>query len=134
MKTFTSKIRQTRARWLLFYGVLFGLLFSSGEGIQLMPFPVSAESKVSNLNASSRSKNSKSYAFSVFSSRSSFTLLKTKFQKDPNQYPSGEAFTPDFSESREKFRLSAGEDFQAAIFTRSFVVKNPKSKRAPPII
>lgn len=134
MKTFTSGIGQTRARWLFIYGVLFGLLFSSGEGIQLMPFPLSAESKVSKLNAFSREDASKSYAFSIFSSRNSFTSLKAKFQKDADQYLSGEQSTPERSETPDDLCSFAAENFKPARFLHFALVPRSRSKRAPPMI
>ena len=85
MKTFSSMIRQNCARWILIFGLLAGLFFSGGEGIQLLPFPVSERGN-SEIDVSVRDDNSKSYAFTVFSSRSFSTLLKAKFQKDTNQY------------------------------------------------
>ncbi len=133
MRTFTFRRRQNGARWLLIYGVLVGLLFSSGEGIQLMPFPVSTGSKVSRLTASSREENSKSYAFTVFNSRNSFALLKAKFQKDPDQSLPGERFTPERLETRADLSLRADENLRQAVFRRRFAVPNSKSKRAPPV-
>lgn len=134
MKRFISTIRQTRARWLLIYGVLAGLFFSSGEGIQLLPFPVSAKSKASKPSASSRDEPSKSYAFSVFSSRSSFTLLKSKVQKDTNQYLSGEYFTLVRSQGRATLCAFGAENPRSKNRLYRFPVKNSRPKRAPPVV
>jgi len=40
MKKFASMSRQNCARWILIFGVLAGLFFSGGEGVQLLPFPI----------------------------------------------------------------------------------------------
>jgi hypothetical protein len=133
MKRFASMRRQTSARWVFIFGVLAGLFFSGGEGIQLFPFPV-AEAKTSKISASNLDEHSKSYAFSVFSSRNYSTLLKSKFQKDANQYLSGERFTPDRSETRADFcRKTARNRHEAGLLHISHVLSSP-SKRAPPVI
>jgi hypothetical protein len=133
MKTFTSMIRQTPARWLLLYGVLAGLFFSGGEGIQLLPFPP-AKGKTSKIAARVAEESSKSYAFSVFSSRSSFGLLKAKFQKDSDQYLSGARFAPERLYARPKIVLPAVRNVQESKVLPDFRVSIPQSKRGPPVI
>ncbi|HEY0457886.1 MAG TPA: hypothetical protein VGC97_01970 [Pyrinomonadaceae bacterium] len=134
MKIFTSIVRQNCARWLFIFGVLAGLFFSSGEGIQLLPFPV-AEGANLKVNASVPEVNSKSYAFSVFSSRNYSALLKAKFQKDISQYLSGESLTFERSDARAKRRLPAAQIWrQSNLLPRGSLVPNSRSKRAPPVI
>src|SRR3954469_10251283 len=96
MKRFSSAIRQNSARWVFIFGLLAGLFFSGGEGIQLFPFPFAGDNN-SKITASNSEQNPKSYAFSVFSSRNYSTLLKSKFQKYTNQYLSGEGWRFDRS-------------------------------------
>src|SRR5215203_4116315 len=103
MKTFTSIVRQNYcARRLFIFGVLAGLFFSSGEGIQLLPFPV-AEGHNFKVTASVPEESSKSYAFSVFSSRNYSALLKSKSQKDTAQYLSGGHLTFERSDAPADF-------------------------------
>lgn len=133
MKTFTSMARQTQARWILIYGVLIGLFFSGGEGIRLMPFP-EAEGRVSRINASAADKNSKSYAFSVFNSRSAYTLLKSKFQKDPHQNLPGDYSLFERPDARPAFRPLQISNLQENDLPRLSTVSDSRSNRAPPAI
>ena len=133
MKRFSSMTRQNCARWVFIFGVLAGLFFSGGEGIQLFPFPPS-EGKTSKISASLPEENSKSYAFSVFSSRNYSTLLKSKFQKHINQYLSGDYLTFERSDVRPNFCSQALQHRQEAALLRRFFVLSSQSKRAPPAI
>lgn len=133
MKTFTSIIRQTPARWILICGLLAGLFFSGGEGIQLLPFPDS-ERGSSEINVSVRDDLSKSYAFSVFSARSFSVLLKAKFQKDANQYLSGEYLRFERSEAGTKVCLPAVQKRQEADFLHISLTTDSQSNRAPPAV
>ncbi len=133
MKTFIFMIKQKPARWILILGLLAGLFFSGGEGIQLLPFPVS-ECDSAALNVSDFEDNSKSYAFSVFSSRSFSALLKAKFQKDSNQYLSGENPSFERSESDADFCLQSAQKRQESNFLRTSPVTDSPSDRAPPAI
>ena len=133
MKRFSSIARQNRARWVFIFGVLAGLFISGGEGIQLFPFPV-AEANKSEITASVPEQNPKSYAFSVFNSRNSSTLLKSKFQKYTNQYLSGEAWKFDRSEIRINFCLSSAQNRQEANLLHKSLVLSSQSDRAPPMV
>lgn len=133
MKRFSSIEGQNRARWVFIFGVLAGLFFSGGEGIQLFPFGV-AEDKTSNITASNFEQNQKSYAFSVFSSRNYSALLKSKFQKDTNQYLSGGDWNFDWSQNCEIFCLPAVRNPEKTnVFHLSLVLSSP-SDRAPPLV
>ena len=133
METFISQIRQFPAR-LLIYGVLLGLLFSSGEGIQLLPFPGSTEGNVSKTAASSRERLSKSYAFSVSGSRSPLSLQKSKFQKDAHSSLSGARLTPDPPEASAGSRSPAAVPFSRADVLHFALVTRWRPKRAPPLM
>ena len=133
MKTFSSMIRQNCARWILIFGLLAGLFFSGGEGIQLLPFPVSERGN-SEIDVSVRDDNSKSYAFTVFSSRSFSTLLKAKFQKDTNQYLAGESLIFDRSEIGANFRLRRVRNNREANLRHVSLFTTSRSNRAPPSI
>jgi hypothetical protein len=133
MKRFASATRKSCARWIFIFGVLAGLFFSGGEGIQLLPFPVIEANNSKNTSFILES-NSKSYAFTVFSSGNYSTLFKSKFQKHANQHLSGA--NPTFS------RLDAGANFcrqaaqirQEANLLHLAAVADSQSNRAPPAI
>jgi hypothetical protein len=133
MKRFSFIGRQNRARWVLIFGVLAGLFFSGGEGIQLFPFPF-AEDNNSKITASNSEQNPKSYAFSVFSSRNYSTQLKSKFQKDTNQYLSAGDWKFDASEICANFCLSAAQNRQEANLSHISLVLSSQSDRAPPMV
>lgn len=133
MKRFSSIVRQNCARWVFIFGVLAGLFFSGGEGIQLFPFPV-AEANNYKISASVPEKNPKSYAFSVFTSRNYSTLLKSKFQKHTNQYLSGEVWTFDWSETCANFCPQSVQNRQEADLLPNSLVLRSQSDRAPPMV
>jgi hypothetical protein len=132
-KTFACVINQNCARLILIFGVLAGLFFSGGEGIQLLPFPFT-KAETSKISASNLEENSKSYAFSVFSSRNYSAQLKSKHQKDANQYLSGERFTLDRPEIRADFCRQAVKLAEEAGLLHTSLVLSAPSDRAPPVI
>jgi hypothetical protein len=75
LRNVTKKLNYI-TRWLLLIGVLGGLFFSNGEGIQLFPFPDSTE-KNSLLFQAEINKN---YSISAHNS----TFVQFKAQKDCN--------------------------------------------------
>jgi hypothetical protein len=134
MKRFSSIEKQNCARWVFIFGVLAGLFFSGGEGIQLFPFPVS-EVKNLKITASNSQQNPKSYAFSVFSSRNYSAQLKSKFQKDANQYLSGGGWKFDPSETfSANFCLSPFQNLKEANILHNSIVLSSQSDRAPPMV
>jgi len=133
MKRFCSVVRQNRARWVFIFGVLMGLVFSGGEGIQLFPFPA-AEVNNSKITASVPEQNPKSYTFSVFSSRNYSNLLKSKFQKYINQFLSGASWKFDRSENSANFCLAPVQNRQEANFLHLLLVLSSQSDRAPPMV
>jgi hypothetical protein len=126
-------IRQNCARWFFLFGVLAGLFFSGGEGIQLLPFPA-VEGRRSEITFSEREENSRSYAFSVFSSRNYSALLKSKFQKYTGQYLTGACLTFDRSETCADVRLRSAERREAADLRHPSTARSSRSDRAPPAI
>ena len=133
MKTFTSILKQNSARWIFIFGLFAGLFFSSGEGIQLMPFPVSEHGGAAR-NVSISEENSKSYAFSVFNSRAFSALLKAKFQKVSNPYLSGERFSTEYSERNANFCPDATQKYRRSSFLHASPAADSRSNRAPPAI
>lgn len=113
------------------FGVLTGLFFSGGEGIQLLPFP-SAEDNNSKNTRSILEKNLKSYAFSIHNSGNPSPLLKSKFQKHTNQYlPAGHLIF-DWSDVHANLGLQSGLYGQEANLLHSAIFLILQSDRAPP--
>lgn len=133
MKTFTSMTRQNCARWIFIFGVLAGLFFSRGEGIQLLPFP-GAEGHYSKNTFSVLENNSKSYAFSVHGSGSLSTLLKSKYQKNTNQHLPGEYLTLERLDLGVKYCSRAAQNRQKTSLLHGSLVLSSQSDRAPPAV
>lgn len=125
--------RQNRARWILIFGVLAGLFFSSGEVVRALPFQISASDDSKN-TASVLAGNLKSYVYSVHNSGCQSTLLKSKSQKQINQYLHGENLIFDWSNVRANFYLQPAFNRQAASFSRFAIFLILQSDRAPPIV
>ncbi|HEY8563771.1 MAG TPA: hypothetical protein VIL74_25555 [Pyrinomonadaceae bacterium] len=126
-------IGQTPARWILLFGVLTALFFSGGEGIQLLPFPEGPGSD-SDLTSSAPAENSKSYAFSVFSSRSYYAHFKSKFQKDSDQSLSGKVSSFEPVGARPDFHRLAPVSSQKSKTPQDTPTSDSTADRAPPQI
>ena len=133
MKRFPSMTRQNCLRWIFIFGVLSGLFFSSGEGIQLLPFPI-GESTDSKNTTSALEKNLKSYALSVHNSSSHSALLKSKFQKHVNQYLPGGNLIFDWSNACANLGLQSRFHCQEANLSHSAIFLILQSDRAPPTV
>ena len=133
MKKFASMTRQNCARWIFIFGVLVGLFFSSGEGVQLLPFPIT-ESNNSKNTSSTLEKNLKSYALSVHNSGNHSPSLKSKFQKQDNQYPVRGHLTFDWSGIHAKLFLQSARNHEEANLSLASVFLSSQSDRAPPAI
>jgi len=131
MRTFPSNAWQNYTRWILIFGLLAGLFFSSGEGIQLFPFPI-AEGDSSKNTASIDVNNQKFYAFSVHNSGGHLPTLQSKFQKPTNQYLSGGHLTFGWSNFRANFCLQPAHDRREANLSHTSVFLNSPSDRGPP--
>ena len=80
MGRFVSKNRRQSIYWIILFSLMTGLLFSSGEGIRLLPFPVSTDGD-NRFSQTFLSKNPGFYNPSTHHSGSSLLKLKTKNQK-----------------------------------------------------
>jgi hypothetical protein len=65
-------------RWIVMTGVLTGLFFSSGEGLQLLPFPPSPDKS----SVHFENGKSKPYSLSVHNFGAQQTFIKNKVQKN----------------------------------------------------
>jgi len=132
MKIFPFKHRQNDARLILIIGLLAGLFFSGGEGVQLFPFPI-AEGDSSKNTASLLEKNLKSYVFSVHNSGNHLPTLQSKFQKHTNQYLHVGRLPFGWSNFQANFYLTAARHREETDFSNIFIVSGSLSDRAPPI-
>lgn len=133
MKKIAFITRLNCARWILILGVLAGLCFSSGEGVQLLPFPIT-ESNNSENTSSNLEKNLKSYALSVHNSGNHSPSLKFKFQKQDNKYPVRGHLTFDWSSVRANLFLERARNRKEAYLSHAAVFLASKSDRAPPTV
>jgi len=133
MRTIPSNAWQNYTRWILIFGLLAGLFFSSGEGIQLFPFPI-AEGDSSKNTASIDVNNQKFYAFSVHNSGGHLPTLQSKFQKQTNQYLHVGRLSVGWSNFQANFRLASARHREEADFSHTCIVLGSLSDRAPPII
>jgi hypothetical protein len=133
MKIFPSKTRQNYASRILIFGLLAGLFFSAGEGVQLFPFPI-AEGDSSKNTASIDVNNQKFYAFSVHNSGGHLPTLQSKFQKQTNQYLHVGRLTVGWSNFQANFCLQSARNCEKADFSHASVFPISQTDRAPPII
>lgn len=125
-----AKKNRSITRWLLIAGVLTGLFFSSGEGIQLLPFP-SVTAAIEKNNSRFHSGNSKSYSFSLHNSAAHKAIVKSKAQKNHKNFDCPEMFGHEF-QTAELFYPAVGQtEFSATLFKTSGLTAFP-SDRAPP--
>ncbi len=133
MRRFAPITRQSCTRWIFIFGVLTGLFFSGGEGVQLLPFPI-AEGNNSKNTSSVLEKNLKSYAFSVHNSGNHSTLLESKFQKDTSRFLPGGHLTFNWTGSGANFCLQSAHNREKADFSHVSLVLGSQSDRAPPTV
>lgn len=133
MRIFPSRTWQNHTRRILIFGLLAGLFFSSGEGIQLFPFPINEGNN--SKNASTIFENSqKSYAFSVHNSGGHLPTLQSKFQKQANQYLPVGHLTFGWSSLQANFCLPSAHNREEADFSHTSLVLSSQSDRAPPTV
>jgi hypothetical protein len=120
-------------RWFLLFSVLTGIFFSNGEGIHLLPFPVSSESNEQS-TYSFEAKSRKSYTLSARNQNNRSLLLKAKFQKDNNKdFSCGALSANEFSHVKiVRFSLKQNHKEEKLFYTSSFLIF--PSDRAPPVI
>ncbi|MBX7174298.1 MAG: hypothetical protein K1X72_25215 [Pyrinomonadaceae bacterium] len=131
MKRFFSKKLSICVRTFLLIGLLNGLLFSSGEGIRLFPFPTFETSQSSNFEYQNNQKQNYEKNFHRFDNRSQTYQLKNQKNSD--------AHSITFASSLRSFvaiRLKAPQikhfPEQQNIY-RSQLFKRNSPSRAPPL-
>lgn len=119
-------------RWFLLISVLSGIFFSSGEGVHLLPFPVSSDSSEKS-SYPFGVKSYKSYTLSAHNQSSHSLLLKAKFQKNNKDYACGALRANEFSPVKFVYpSLEQSHKEEGLFYTSSFLIL--PSDRAPPII
>lgn len=119
-------------RWFLLIGVMTGICFSSGEGIQLLPFPASPEQTEKN-TIPQQDEKFKAYTLSVLSSAIHTSAVKSKVQKDLKQPACADIIGCRIEFINHHFQPSARVDFAVRFFPTSIFPATPSS-RAPPAI
>jgi hypothetical protein len=121
-------------RWVLLLGVMTGLCFSSGEGIQLLPFSAASGAGAQNVSQIEIGK-SKFYSYSVRHSAAQSVAVKSKEQKDSAFFDAAgmSRFSAEFQPPKAFSARSSQNYHQPVLFNRSPVTAAP-SDRAPPVI
>ncbi|MCD9185201.1 MAG: hypothetical protein LUM44_02120 [Pyrinomonadaceae bacterium] len=127
-----SKNVKSFTRWVFVIGVMTGLFFSGGEGIQLFPFSANFTEVERNADLLQTGK-SKSYAFSVYNSNAHSGITKSKNQKNTKYFDCA-----DVAENRWqtiKFNYSpVQQNYHRAAFSTSSDIFISPSDRAPPAV
>lgn len=121
-------------RRVLLIGVMIGLFFSSGEGIQLLPFSANSETAKGN-SAKLELGTSKFYSYSVHNAGSHLSVAKNKAQKNSkdldgfvsNNYEKSLSLFKGFAE------VITQNYFQPVFLDDSLITAIP-SDRAPPLV
>ncbi len=131
MRSVLNKI-QIIARWFLIAGVLSGLFFSSGEGVQLMPFPSPSAAAEKN-KISFQDGNSKSYSLSVHNSAANSVVVKSKPHKNLKDLACAKGFGNSLRPSKFFSATVRQNNSEPAFFKPSNLITSP-SDRAPPVV
>lgn len=132
MNRFFSKQLSVCLRTILLFGLLNGLLFSSGEGIRLLPFPASETSQNSNFEHRNNKEDIYEKNFHRFENHSQNYQLKNQKNSDNHWI--------DFASSLKNFvsislKAPNNKQFpeQQTLYLSQLFKQNCKS-RAPPLV
>lgn len=133
MKYFASKKQQNCiTRWIILFGVLAGLFFSGGEGIQLLPFSVTEDKTAENTSVLSE-KLFKTYSYSVNNSGSHQFGTASKLQKNDKRSQLDKAILTATRFDWIQNPVSPQEqNFHEIKLFSTFPFLSPPSDRAPP--
>jgi hypothetical protein len=129
MRKILNKI-QLISRWCVLTCLLAGLFFSSGEGIQLFPFPV-APDQTERKNVSD--KKDKVYSFSVLNSSGHAGVTYSKIQKNLKFLDFAQFFRGNPPPSKMRL-FEIGPQSSRPVFYNSSVLVRTPSDRAPPAV
>ncbi|HQU86732.1 MAG TPA: hypothetical protein PKY59_26605 [Pyrinomonadaceae bacterium] len=119
-------------RLILIVGVMTGLFFSGGEGIQFLPFPETA-SQTEKDASQIHSGKSKSYAFSVNNSNIHSGTVKSKSQKNLKFFDLADV-VKNRRQTTEFLSLAVNPNYYRAAISVSTDIFVSPSDRAPPIV
>lgn len=133
MKEIVFNIGKRKARWIVLFSLLIGLLFSSGEGIRLFPFPSvsTADQKQSLLTG----KSVQSYNLSTHGLSQQSLYQTGKLQKAFKFFSFHSVLTSRYYLAPVYSWLAAKQPFQTAIalaLRRALLL--PLAGRAPPAL
>ena len=131
MKIFAFMTRKNCVRSIFIFGVLTGLFFSGGEGVQLLPFPVAEIDNIENAR-SILDKNTRSYAFSILHLGSQSPLVKSKFQKQANLFALAGHFIFGWLDRNANIRLLIAHRREKANLSPISHASVSQADRAPP--
>lgn len=124
---------QIITRWFLIAGVLSGLFFSSGEGVQLLPFPSPLSAASEKNTFSFQNENCKSYSLSVHNSAAYSVVVKSKPQKNLKYLACANFFGNNLRPSKFFSAMVRRNNSEPAFFKPANLITSP-SDRAPPAI
>lgn len=122
-------------RRILLLGVMVGLFFSSGEGIQLLPFSTPNSEIVKENSAKLELGTAKFYSYSVHNAGSHSFVAKNKAQKNSrdldrfvsNNYENNLSLFKGFAEV-------ITQNYSQAVFLKNSLITAIPSDRAPPLV
>jgi hypothetical protein len=123
---------QNMTRWFLLIGVLTGIFFSGGEGIQLLPFPSRSET-TGNFSGAPPGEFYRPYSLSLHNSAGFSMVLKAKTPKSPKDLIGVDVFRKE-STPAGLYYSSSTRKSSAATFFHTSIFLTSTSDRAPPTI
>ena len=131
MKRFFSAQLSVCLRTILFFGLLNGLLFSSGEGIRLLPFPASQNLQSSNFE--NQNNQERNYEKNIHRFENHTQTYQLKNQRNADNLSSNSTFFLKFS-SFDSTSLQNGRFPEQQTLYLSQLFKRNSASRAPPFI
>lgn len=124
---------QSAARLILLISVLSGIFFSSGEGVQLIPFPVETENGKQD-SFPFQDGDVKSYALSVHNLTNHSLSFKSKTQKHAKEKSVCGTFYAGFAYDWKVVKRQIEPTFQETMPFSASSHLNTLSDRAPPAV
>jgi hypothetical protein len=122
-------------RWIVIIGVMIGLFFSSGEGIQLLPFSAAHSEIAKENSAKIELGTAKFYSYSVRNTGLYSFVGKNKVQKNSKDF---DGFVSNnyenYLSSFKGFAEVITQNYFQAVFLNASSVTAIPSDRAPPLV
>lgn len=120
------------SRWILIFGVMAGLFFSSSEGIQLLPFP--HQETVKENKSKFELGTAKFYSYSAHNTKPASFSKQTKSQKNIRDL---DCLVSNTCDNFAAVKLISGivlQNFPQSAFYNTSTVTGIPSDRAPPLV